>query len=152
MTFFLLFSAFIIIYPSKKESSNSFDYCYFLEKVISRNSVEKSQNVSKKVKTIAKDISLLGTKKTKGAMVNKIIDKYKNSKKSFIINFVPNQFYCLAGYWIEEVNPGIFISIFYEGSKEKIYKFNDIKKEVNQLINNINSEYEYIKKIIKKPF
>ena len=78
---FLLFSSFITIYPSTKENTKLFDYCYLLEKIFSRNSIIKSKNLSKKVKTYAKDITLIGTSKTKGASVNKIIDQYKNSKK-----------------------------------------------------------------------
>ena len=152
LTFFLFFSSLITIYPSKKENTNLIDYCYSLEKILSRNSVEKSKNVSKKYKTFAKDITLFSTKKTKGALVNKMINQYKTSKKSFIITFVPNKLYCLAGYWIEEVNPGTFTSIFYEKSKQKINEYNDIKKEVDKFIKDINSEYKSIKNEINDLF
>ena len=81
LTSFLLFGSLITTYPSKKESTTFFDYCYSLEKIISRNSVEKSKNLSKNFKPLAKDITLFGTKKTKGNFANKIIDQYKNSKK-----------------------------------------------------------------------
>ena len=146
LTFFLFFSSLITIYPSKKENTNLIDYCYSLEKILSRNSVEKSKNVSKKYKTFAKDITLFSTKKTKGALVNKMINQYKTSKKSFIITFVPNKLYCQAGYWIEEVNPGTFQSIFYEKSKQRINQYKDMKKEVDDFIKDINSEYKSIKK------
>ena len=152
LAFFLFFSAFIIIYPSKKENTNLFDYCYSLEKILSRNSVEENKNLSKKFKTFAKDMTLFGTKKTKGSLANNIIDQYKNSKKSFIITIVPNQLYCLAGYWIEEVNPGTFLSIFYEKSKQKINQYKDIKKEVDEMIKDINLEYKSIKKEINGLF
>jgi len=152
LTFFLFFSSLITIYPSKKENTNLIDYCYSLEKILSRNSVEKSKNVSKKYKTFAKDITLFSTKKTKGALVNKMINQYKTSKKSFIITFVPNKFYCLAGYWIEEVNPGTFQSIFYEKSKQRINQYKDMKKEVDDFIKDINSEYKSIKKDINDLF
>ena len=152
LTFFLLFSSFITIYPSKKENTNLFDYCYSTEKIISRNSIEKSKKLSKKYKSLVKDITLFGTNNIKGAAVNKIIDQYKSSKKSFIISFVPNKFYCFAGYYIETVNPGKFQSIFYEKSKEKINQYNDLKKEVNELIKDINSEYKYFKKEINDLF
>ena len=108
LTSFLLLSSLITIYPSKKENTNFFDYCYSLEKIISRNTVDKSKNLSKNFKSLAKDITLFGTNKTKGNLANKIIDQYKNSKKLFIINFVPNQIYCLGGYWIEKLSPGNF--------------------------------------------
>ena len=152
LTFFLLFSSFITIYPSTKENTKLFDYCYNLEKILSRNSVEKSKNISKKVKTYAKDITLLGTSKTKGALVNKIIDQYKNSKKSLIINFVPNRVYCLTGYWIEYVNPGTFTSLFYEKTKRSINKYKDAKQEVDEFIRDINLEYKSIRKEIKDFF
>ena len=144
-TFFLLFGSLITIYPSKKEDTNLFDYCYSFEKILSRNSIEKSKNLSKKFKPFAKDITLFGTNKTKGSIVNTIIDQYKNSKNLFIIKFLPNQIYCLAGYWIEEVNPGTFKSIFYEKSQQKINEYKDIKKEVDAFIKDINSEYKSIK-------
>ena len=148
----MVFSFFITIYPSKKENTNLFDYCYCLEKILSRNSLEESKNLSKKVQSFAKDITLFGTSKTKGALASKLIDKYKSSKKQFIITFLPNEFYCLAGYWIEEVNPGTFTSIFYETSKQKINEYKEIKKELDEFIKDINSEYKSIKKEINDLF
>ena len=149
LTFFLLFSSFITILPSKKENTNLTDYCYSLEKILSRNSLKKSKNIQNKYKSFAKDIALFGTSKTKGEFVNKIIDQYKTSKKSFVIVFVPNKIYCLGGYWIETVNPGRFQSIFYKKSKENINKYKNIKKEVDLFIKDINSEYKSIEKEIK---
>jgi len=152
LTSFLLFSSFITIYPSKKENTNLFNYCFSLEKIISRNSVEKSNNLSKNFKPLAKDITLFGNNKTKGKLAKKIIDQYKNSKKLFIITFVPNQIYCLAGYWIEVANPGQFESIFYKKSKEKINEYKNIKIEVDEFIKDINLEYKSIKKEINDFF
>ena len=152
LTSFLLFSSLIIIYPSTKENTNFFYYCYSLEKIITRNTVEKSKNLSNNFKPLAKDITLFGTKKTKGTLANKIIDQYKNSKKLFIITFVPNQIYCLAGYWIEEVSPGKFESIFYEKTKQKINEYKNTKKEVDKFIKGINLEYKSIKKEINDFF
>ena len=152
LTFFILFSSFITIYPSKKENTNLWDYCYSLEKIISRNSLEKSKYLSKNFHSFAKDLTLFGTKKTRGDLANKIINKYKNSKKIFIITFLPNQTICLAGYWIEETNPGTFESIIYENSKQKINEYKDIKDEVDEFINDINSEYKSIRKEINDLF
>jgi len=152
LTSALLFSSLITIYPSKKENTNFFDYCYSLEKIISRNTLEKSKNLSKNFKSLAKDITLFGTNKTKGNLANKIIDQYKNSKKLFILTFVPNQIYCLAGYWIEVANPGKFESIFYKKSKQKINEYKNIKKEVDDFIKDINFEYKSIKKEINDFF
>ena len=152
LTFFLLFSSFIVIYPSKKENTNLIEYCYSFEKILSRNALVKSKNVSQKYKKFAKDISLFGTKKTKGALVNRIINQYKTSKKSYVINLVPNQFYCLSGYWIEVLNPGKFESIFYEKSKQRINLYKHTKKEVDEFVKGFNSEYKSIKKKINDFF
>ena len=152
LTFFLLFSSIITILPSKKENTNLTDYCYSLEKILSRNSLNKSKNIQNKYKSFAKDITLFGTSKTKGEFVNKIVDQYKTSKKSFAIALVPNKLYCLGGYWIEAINPGTFQSIFYKKSKEEINKYKNIKKEVDVFIRDINSEYKSIEKEIKDFF
>ena len=152
LTSFLLLSFIITIYPSKKENTNFLDYCYSLEKIISRNIVEKNENLSNNFRPLAKDIALIGTKKTKGTFAYKIIDQYKNSKKLFIITFVPNKIYCLAGYWIEEVSPGKFESIFYQKTKQKINKYKNTKKEVDEFIKGINLEYKSIKKEINDFF
>jgi len=151
-TSFLILSSLITIYPSKKENTNLFDYCYSLEKIISRNTVKKNKHLSKNFRPLAKDIALFGIKKTKCILANKIIDQYKNSKKLFIITFVPNKIYCLAGYWIEEVSPGKFESIFYEKTKQKINEYKNIKKEVDGFIKDINLEYKSIKKEINSFF
>ena len=75
LTFFLFLSSLITIYPSKKENTNFLDYCYSLEKIISRNTVEKSKILSNNFKPLAKDITLFGTNKTKGTFAKKIINK-----------------------------------------------------------------------------
>ena len=152
LTSFLLLSSLITIYPSTRENTNFFDYCYSLEKIISRNILEKSKNISNNFTPLAKNITLFGTKKTKGSLAIKIIDQYKNSKKLFIINFVPNQIYCLAGYWIEEVSPGKFESIFYKKTKQKINEYKNTKKELDKFIKEINLEYKSIKEEINDFF
>ena len=95
---------------------------------------------------------MFGTNKTKGSLVKKIINQYKTSKNSLIINIVPNQLYCLAGYWIEEVNPGTFQAIFYQKSKEKINQYKNIRKEVDEFIKDIDFEYKSIPKKINDYF
>ena len=138
LTSFLIFSSFVTAYPSKKENTNFFNYCFSLEKIIARNSLEKSKNALKKYKNFANDITLFGTNKTKGTLVNKTIDQYKTSTKLYIITFVPNEFYCLAGYWIESAKPGTFQSIIYEKSKQKINQYKNTKKELDVFIKEIN--------------
>ena len=152
LTFFFIFCSFVTIYPSKKENTNLIDYCYSLEKILSRNSIKTSKNYSEKYETFTKDITFFGTNKTKGYLVNNIIDQYKTSKNTFIISFVPNEFYCLAGYWIESLKPGTFQSIIFEKSKQKINQYKKIKKEVDEFFNNINFENRSIKKGINDVF
>ena len=152
LTSFLLSSSLITIYPSKKENTNFLDYCYSLEKIISRNTLEKNKNLSKNFRPLAKDIAPFSTKKSKGTLANKIIDQYKNSRKFFIITLIPNQIYCLAGYWIEEISPGKFESIFYKKTKQKINEYKNTKKEVDEFIKGINLEYKSIKKEINDFF
>ena len=65
---------------------------------------------------------------------------------------MPNQLYCLGGYWIEQLNPGTFQSVLYEKSKLKINEYKDIKKEVDRFIKDINAEYKSIKKEINDFF
>ena len=143
---FLLFFLIGIIYPSKKENTKIFDYCYSLEKILARNSIEKRKNISLKIKSISKDIVKFGVSKTKGYLVNKMIDQYKISKNSFIIKLIPTKIYCLSGYWIEKANPGTFESIIYVKSKKTINEFKDLKDEVEGIFNDINSEYKFIRK------
>ena len=151
---FLLFTLIGIIYPTKKENTKLFNYCYSLEKILSRNSIQKRKNVSLKVKSISKDIAKFGISKTRGRLINKMIDQYKTSKSkdSRMIKLIPNNLYCFSGYWIEKVKPGTFESILYSKSKKEINKFIDLKDEVDEVINEINSEYKFIKKEFKSLF
>ena len=142
----MVFSLIAIITPSKKEDTTLFDFCYSLEKILSKNSIQKRKNVSLKIKSISKDIAKFGVSKTRGFLISNMIDKYKTSKNIQIIKLVPNKFYCLAGYWIEKVKPGTFEQIIYAKSKKTINEYKDFKDEVDVLLNDINSEYEIIKK------
>ena len=143
---FIIFSLLGIIYPIKKENTKIFNYCYSLEKILLRNSIQKRKNISQKVSFISKDIAKFGVSKTRGGLINKMIDQYKTSKNSRIIKLVPNKLYCYGGYWIEKTNPGIFESIIYDKSIKRINEFRDLKDEVNGILNDINSEYKVIKK------
>ena len=149
---FLLFTLIGIIYPTKKENTKLFNYCYSLEKILSRNSIQKRKNVSLKVKSISKDIAKFGISKTRGRLINKMIDQYKTSKDSHIIKLIPNNLYCFSGYWIEKVKPGTFESIFYSEIKKEINEFIDLKDQVDGVLNEINSEYKLIKKEFKSLF
>ena len=150
---FLLFTLIGIIYPTKKENTKLFNYCYSLEKILSRNSIQKRKSVSLKVKSISKDIAKVGVSKTRGVLINKMIDQYKKTTKDLqIIKLVPNNLYCFLGYWIEKVKPGTFESIFYSKIKKEINEFIDLKDQVDGVLNEINSEYKLIKKEFKSLF
>ena len=151
-TSFLLISMIGVYYPSKKENTRIFDYCYSLEKILSRNSIKKRKNISEKVKSLARDISRFGVNKTRGSLINKMINQYKTSKNSLILNNIPNKIYCLTGYWVEEVMPGRFESVIYIKSKKKINELREFKEEVDGLMNNFNSEYKNIRKEINSIF
>ena len=146
LTSFLILNFIGIIYPSQKENTKLFDYCYSLEKILASNSIKNRRNAPKKVKSLSKDILKFGVKKTRGGLINKMVDQYKNSKNSQILKLIPNEVYCYAGYWIENAKPGTFESIFFAKSKEAINEFRDFKDEVDLILNDINSEYKIIKK------
>ena len=149
---FLFFTLIGIFYPHKKENTKVFDYCYSLEKILSRNLIHKRNNIPLKMNSISKDIAKLGISKTRGILINKMIDQYKTSKNSRMIKLIPNQLYCFSGYWIEKLNPGTFESIFYSKSKKAINEFKDLKDEVSGVLNEINTEYKFIKKEFKNLF
>ena len=92
------------------------------------------------------------TKQSKETHLPESFKKDLNSKKSLIINFVPNRVYCLTGYWIEYLNPGKFTLLFYEKTKRSINKYKDAKQEVDEFIRDINSEHKSIRKEIKDLF
>ena len=151
-TSFLILILISIIYPSRKEKTKLIDYCYSLEKIISKNSIEKRRNQPKKVISISKDILKFGVTKTRGFLINNMIDQYKISNNSQIIKLVPNNVYCYAGYWIENARPGTIESILLAKSKKAINEFKDLKDEVDGILNDINSEYKFIKKEFKSIF
>ena len=147
---FLASSFFVSIYPTKKENIQIFNYCYALEKLITKNSIQSKKKLSEKFKSISKETLKIGINETRGDLINKIIDKYKKSKDPIIFNLVSNKIYCLGGYWLEIIKPGIFESIFYKESQKKINQFKELKDEVDLLINDMNSEYKIIKEDLLK--
>jgi len=152
LTSFLLLAMIGVYYPSKKENTRIFDYCYSLEKILSKNSIKKRKNITEKVKSFARDISRFGIKKTRGSLMNKMINQYKTSKNSLILNIIPNKIYCFTGYWVETVMPGKFESVIYDKSKKKINELIEFKEEVDGLINNFDSEYKNIRKELNSIF
>ena len=152
----LIFFGFIgVTYPSNKENTKLFDYCYSFEKIISRNFIKKRENLSGTAKSTSKDIVKFGVRKTEGVLINKIIAEYKTTKNSFVINLLPNKIYCLGGYWIEKINPGKFESILFEKSQKTIKEFKelkDLKEEVDIFIKDFNSDYRNLIDELQKAF
>ena len=149
---FLLISTIGFCYPSNRENTGVFDYCYSLEKILSRNSIQKRKNISGKFKSLSRKISRFGVNKTRGSLINSMINQYKTSKNSLILNVIPNKLYCFSGYWVEKVMPGTFESVIYNKSKKTINEFIELKEGVDGLINNLNSEYQNIRKEFKHIF
>ena len=145
-TSFLFISMIGTYYPLRNEKTKLFEYCYSLEKILTRSTIKKRENISEKVKSLSRDISRFGVTKTRGSLINKIINQYKKSKNSLILDAIPNKIYCFSGYWVEKVMPRTFESIFYDVAKKKINEFREFKEEVDGLINNFNSDYKNIRK------
>ena len=145
------------IYPAEKENTKLFDYCFSLEKILVRNSLEGRRNISDEIPIISKALASVGMNSSRGDLTKKVIDEYKNSDESVLFSFVPTKIYCLSGYWIENFRPGSFESIVYESSKEKVKEFYDeygiiLRKDVNDLMNDFNQQYKTIKKEFNRLF
>ncbi len=145
------------IYPTDKENTKFFDYCFSLEKILVRNSLENKKNISNEIKIISKALASVGIKNSRGDLTRKIIDQYKTSDESLLLSFVPTKIYCLLGYWIEKFRPGTFESIVYESSKEKVEGFYNeyeiiLRNDVNDLINDFNQQYKTIQKEFNRLF
>ena len=146
LTSFFIFIFTITIYPIKRENLKLYDYCFSFEKILLRNTISKRKTSSSNFDSISGKITKFGVNKTRGEIIKKALDQYKNSKKNFLLNLIPNDLLCLSAYWIERLYPGTFESILYEKSDEKFNEFKKLKKDVDHSINKINSEYEIIKK------
>ena len=151
VTSFFFIGLFGSIYPTEKENIKLFDYCFSLEKILVRNSLEKRKHISDEINIISKVLASVGINNSRGDITKKVIDQYKSSDESLLFSFVPIKIYCLSGYWIEKFKPGTFESIVYESSKEKVEEFYDeygiiLKNDVNDLMNDFNQKYKMIKK------
>ena len=138
------------VYPTEKENTNLFDYCFSLEKILVRNSLENRENVSGEIKIISMALVSAGMDNSRGDLTKRVIDQYKSSDESVLFSFVPTRIYCLSGYWIEKFMPGTFESIVYESSKEKVNEFYEeygliLKNDTNNLMNEFNQKYKMIK-------
>tara|TARA_B100000965_G_C19249056_1_gene607878 strand:- start:134 stop:628 length:495 start_codon:yes stop_codon:yes gene_type:complete len=150
VTTFFLIGSIGSIYPTEKENTKPLDYCFSLEKILVRNSIKKREIVSNELKVISKALASVSIDNSRGDLTKKVIDQYKNSDESVLISFVPTKFYCLTGYWLEKIKPGIFESIVYASSKEKVEDFYNeyeifFKNDVNILMNDLSEKYEILK-------
>ena len=157
VTSFFLIGLIYSLYPTDKENTKLFDYCFSLEKILVRNSLVNRKNVSGEIKIVSKALASVGMENSTGDLTKRIINQYKSSDESVLISFVPTKIYCLSGYWIEKFRPGTFESIVYESSKEKVEEFYDeygiiLKNDVDDLINDFNQKYKLIKKDFNRLF
>ena len=139
------------LYPTEKENTTLFDYCFSLEKILIRNSLERRKNISSEIKILTQAIASYGMYNSRGDLTKRIVNQYRLSEDSVLISFLPTKIYCLSGYWLEKFKPGIFEEIVYEYSKEVVEDFYDeyridLKNEVNDLINDFNTKYKMIRK------
>ena len=146
LTSFLTFTIIGIIYPTEKENTKIFDYCFSLEKILLRNSIQNKENLSNTFKAISKDITKVGLNNSRGALIKNSIDNYKKSQKRSIFSLIPNEIFCFAGYWIEKLKPGTIEEKIYKESQKRINKFKNFKNEVDGFINDLNSKYKFLKK------
>ncbi len=145
------------IYPTEKENTKLFDYCFSLENILIRNSLENKKKFSGELKIISKALVSIGMDNSSGDLTKQVIDQYKTSGESVLFSFVPTKIYCLSGYWIEKLRPGTFESIVYESSKEKVEELYDeyeviLKNDINDLIYDFNKQYKTIKKEFNRLF
>ncbi len=145
------------IYPTEKENTKPFDYCFSLEKILIRNSLENRKNVSGEIKIISKALASVRIDNSRGDLTKRIIDQYKTSDESVLFSFMPTKIYCLSGYWIERFTPGMLESIVYESSKEKVEEFYAkygiiLRNDVNDLMNDFTLQYKTIKKEFNRLF
>ena len=117
LTSLFIFISTFTIYPIKRENLKLYDYCFSFEKILLRNTISKRKNYSSNTNSISGKITKFGVNKTRGEIIKKVLDQYKNSKNNFLFNLIPNDLICLSGYWIEKLNPGTFESILYEKSE-----------------------------------
>ncbi len=159
----LLVSSFFLIgligsiYPTEKENTKLFDYCFSLEKILVRNSLKNRNNISGEIKIISRALASVGMDNSRGNLTKQVIDQYKTTDESVLFSFLPTKIYCLSGYWIEKFRPGTFESIVYESSKEKVKEFYNeygiiLRNDVNNLINDFNQQYKTIKKEFNRLF
>ena len=142
-----------IFYPTEKENTNLFDYCFSFEKILAKNTLESANNVDGRIVISSKVFASIGVENSRGNLIKAIIDSLKSNKENLdnlLPKFIPTRIYCLSGYWVEKFVPGKFESIFYETSQEIIkesYKdFNEnIKEDINEFILELNNGYEIIK-------
>ena len=144
-----------LIYPTEKENTNLTDYCFSLEKIIAKNTFDSKNKLDGTTKMIAKGIASFGVENSRGNLTKNIIDTFKSESDNYFVKYVPTKIYCLGGYWVEKFQPGTFESIFYEEIEQVVdesYKDlkEDIKDNLNNLINDFNKGYKYLKEEFKQ--
>ena len=146
-----IFCLFGLIYPTEKENTNLTDYCFSLEKIVAKNTLESKKNIDGTTKNIAKGLASFGMENSRGDLMKNIIVTFKSESDNSLAKLIPTKMYCLGGYWIEKFKPGKFESIFYETIQVVVEEtYTDLKKDVEvnvkNLINDLNKGYKSLQK------
>ena len=146
-----IFCLFGLIYPTEKENTNLTDYCFSLEKLVAKNTLESKKNIDGTTKILAKGLASFGMENSRGELMEKIIVAFKSESDDSLVKLIPTKIYCLGGYWIEKFKPGTFESIFYETiqvvAEEAYTDLNkDFEDNLNNLINDLNRGYKSLQK------
>ena len=146
-----IFCLFGLIYPTEKENTNLTDYCFSLEKIVAKNTLESKKNIDGTTKIIAKALASFGMENSRGDLMTNIVVTFKSESDDSLVKLIPTKIYCLGGYWIEKFKPGTFESIFYKTIKVVVEEtYTDLKEDVddnvNNLINDLNKGYKSLQK------
>tara|TARA_A100001388_G_scaffold274992_1_gene259652 strand:- start:1492 stop:1983 length:492 start_codon:yes stop_codon:yes gene_type:complete len=140
-----------LIYPTEKENTKFTDYCFSLEKIVAKNTLDSKKNIDGTTKIIVKGLASFGIENSRGELTKNVIDTFKLESDDFLLKLIPTKIYCLGGYWMEKFKPGIFELIFYEVIEEVVEETyanlkEDVKDNVNNLINDLNKGYKNLQK------
>ena len=148
-----IFCLFGLIYPTEKENTNLTDYCFSLEKIVAKNTLESKKNIDGTTKIMAKGLASFGMENSRGDLMKNIIFKFKSESDDSLVKLIPTKIYCLGGYWIEKFQPGTFESIFYEAIEEVVEEtYTDLKKDIKDNLNNLIDDFNKGYKSLQKEF
>ena len=154
LSLIILFLGFIgFFYPTERENTKLLDYCFSLEKILAKNTIDSKENISQELKLLSKGLIKFGIENSRGELSKKIIDSYKTSKNNIFIDFIPTNIYCLSGYWIEKFKPGTFEYFLAKETKGITkFKYKNMKKDLGafeSFIDDLNIRYDLMMRQFK---